>query len=318
MNISAKKLNIYLSVLIAIFAIFNVVAWYPVLQRHLSSTNDTSGPDYYYPDDPDDQTNLPGDGDDMGDVNIDDVEFETIGEHLLQGLRFPSANGNWDIPGNLWQYLNVTVSGMSRDFKMRFAADGIEGTEIGDEIPGLRWSRLVPATEVQASFRTLFGPDVAYTDGNVGDGIVCAHISEYRPQDQAYVLFTECGGDSPFWWHNETQFIRAEQSGNEIHAYFYVQPYITVDCLNTTGFCFDNRNTDDLFLFKRAHELQFEAPLTGFTRQLRGGFINGTNADESARRIIRHMMKDGEVDVYRFTFRRQSDGNFYFSSGQWV
>ena len=39
--------------------------------------------------------------------------------------------------------------------------------------------------------------------------------------------------------------------------------------------------------------------------------------DSNYESIIEQMMDKGEVDTYKWTFKKQSDGKYYFYSGAW-
>jgi hypothetical protein len=331
---STNKLNVYLIILIVLVALIDVSLPYTLKYRgpdnagrHSTPPTDNSGWNNGGKDD------LPSqDGDDSNGGNepdnnpaecdADDVELSKItpptinnplsaDNPLIKDLKYPQATetGQYGVD-NLWLYRDVSIGEISRKEKMLYAADGLKGTDAPEGDP----RTFIPASSVHAAYKALFGPDVEYTDGNLdGDpyGFTCDFISKYLADRQVYESHWGCGGGTPYILGNETRFYGAEQAGDEIYTYFYVQPYVYY-----TGMVEGHSDTNVYYLYNKQDDFNptysDDSPPTCYTKQIK------KDSKEAALNEIRTMMDDGYVDIYRFTFKKQSDGRYYFASGRWV
>jgi len=218
----------------------------------------------------------------------------SINSALVKNLVYPSANQGAE-GREMWSYRDIDLDNYGRDFMMISATYVIKG----------RWS----AIEVEKSFRKIFGPDVEYRNGDFDSGDPCgltsydASSSVYWEEEQA------CGGQEAWDWHNEVRLYKAKQGEDEIYTYFYVQPFLWPNFAN-----------DD-----------FSAPLVClYNREVdkyssNGFFDEKSNPKNCVKNVvqdklkvtIKTMMDKGEVDTYKFTFKKQSDGKYYFYSGAW-
>jgi hypothetical protein len=243
---------------------------------------------------------------DDDDNEKDEVIILDINSSIVKNLLYP-INKYW--LGPEWTYQDVNIPSLGRT-NMMLSAFANMNSENYDEYVEAIAGVYVPASEVEASFRQIFGPDADYSDGDVklpGGHFGCGTIGEFDATKKAYIVLWGCGGDAPFVWQNETKLYKAEQRGDEMHVYFYVQPF---------GIIWDELGKQTYFLYDRELADNFYDTITldnGITSYIAKNYTKRVNS----RSEIEAIVNSGQTDTYKFTFRKQSDGKFYFYSGKW-
>lgn len=220
-----------------------------------------------------------------------------INDSLIKNLRYPKATGKSGCR-NYWEYKDITLESIDRDSKMLFSASGIMSTLVPEKSD----IYYIEAKEIKNNFYYLFGPDTPYVDKSLTSSY-CCFIGEYSIEENNYILNCSCSEATNLWWDNEIKLYKAEQKGDEIYTYFYVQPYL------------ENLDEDgNYFLFQR----QLDGKTTNQADDISSleGFIKKVTKKNSSNEIGL-MMANGEVSTYKFVFKKQSDGNYYFYSGEW-
>jgi hypothetical protein len=290
-NLKPKSINLLLAILIIPIALLDGFLTYTLLSRKPASDNQ-----------PVEQTNTPNqEENDPADNTLN------INDPLIYNLKYPSIGIT---PGydDLYEYTDITVDKMSRTTKMLFASAGLNNDTVTYD-PNNTGRYSIPASAVRTAYQALFGPDATYSDGTLTDipDSSCVAIRDYDAVNQVYRSW-DCGGGSDFNFSNEKRFIKAEQAGDKLYTYFYVQPYIHDYYASIPN------NNDTVWLFRRQSESGLTpisgAPTKNFFRKIVG-------SESAAMYVIRTMMGNGEVDTYKFTFTKQSDGKYYYTSGNW-
>ncbi len=235
-----------------------------------------------------------------------DNEKEEVNEISLSDSLVTSLTYPMDIIDNLgykdrWFYKNVTINSLDRETMMRNAAIGL--TEVYRTDREIHYS----AIQIKNNFIKIFGPDVNYSDGDLSGGK--CNITKYDSEKNVYIAYSGCGGamDGSFIDSVSKQY-KAEQDGDYIYVYEYVQSvFITRKDKNDFG------SQMVVYLLGKGATIS-EVLNSNYESKYE---ILG-NADEANyESIIEQMMNKGEVDTYKWTFKKQSDGKYYFYSGAW-
>jgi len=231
----------------------------------------------------------------------DEYEELDIDSSLVKNLVYPNATDIEATSSEFKNYKDITVIN-GRDFMM--ASAGLISNRIdydyfidGETIP----RPAVLEIELEKNFKKMFGPDTTYYNGKLDNEIfICEIIRTYDAINQLYPINSECGSTS-YGWGNETRLYKAEQAEEEIYTYFYVQPYFVP---------FEEKYDNYIFLFRRQFTVDYSKGVTptSYTKII---------DEDTAKATIQTMMDNGEVNTYKFTFKKQSDGKYYFYSGYW-
>ncbi|MCL1839889.1 hypothetical protein FWF89_02750 [Candidatus Saccharibacteria bacterium] len=231
-----------------------------------------------------------------------------INSSTVSSLIYPAGNYHNGLAIS-WNYKSVSVKTMGRRFMMESAAriDGLmeKSYESANEY-GTGY--YVSAMELEKNFKKVFGPDTEYKNGDVVAGDSCFGLSGYVSSKNAYFVPTACGGDRSWRWYNQTRLYKAEQKGDEVYTYFYVQPYINDYCA-PDDYLYKREKDNDKDYLGEANSANNWCPAPkNYLKKIASDKVEST---------INAMMDRAEVDTYKFTFKKQSDGKYYFYSGVW-
>jgi len=233
------------------------------------------------------------------DVSTNNVKELGINDPLISSLKYPIDIylGIGYADGVKWTYKNISINEMTRENMMHAAAQDVKPISVDE----YETTAIYSATDIQDNYKKIFGPDTEYINGDIEGKIVngdeikeCAQIYEYDNKSKTYIAELGCGGDSFGYRDILTKTYKAEQKGDDIYVYSYVQSVLVgpedpyADNMETVAYLLDYNNNKT-------------------TK------INPDNY----KNIIYSMMNKGEVGTYKWTFKKQSDGKYYFYSGSW-
>jgi len=241
-----------------------------------NSNNETKNP----------KKNNPTEEQENDDNNIQPIDLD-INSSLVRNLVYPKANSYGYAGNGEWNWIDTDLKTLGRALMMESAAMDIH-RDNGDN------TYFVLAEELKDNFIKMFGPDTEYTDGKIKEW-ACLSLSTYDEIKKEYFIDGRCGGldVKPQY---EIRLYNANQVDDEIHIYYYVQPY------------FNNPNDEQVYLYDRIDSFDFD---------WNNGKNSGYDKIIESENEIQTMMDKGEVDTYKFTFKKQSDGNYYFYNGEW-
>lgn len=232
-------------------------------------------------------------------INNTEIKSLSITDPVVINLKYPEVNTFGGPSGTpRFVYKTMTLDSLERDYKMLSASKNIEGIDDGHE------SYTLDGNEIKSNYKAIFGPDTAYQDGVLEKSGCCSIIS-YDLSTNQYVRSCACGGGGPEF-KNQIRLHKAELQGEDIYTYFYVQPFVDESDEEAKG----------TYLYKReiTNFINYESEATFFEYVEYSKKIALDNRENE----INSMMDKGEVDTYKFTFKKQSDGNYYFFSGDWL
>ena len=226
--------------------------------------------------------------------NNGDIKELELNSFLVNSLIYPKSRTGLGMLGykDSWDYKNETIDTLGRSNMMFNAADDVHYSTDDNN------NHIYSAALIKNNFIKIYGPDVNYYDGDIEGSIKACKISKYDSESNVYIAYSGCGGATGGRFKDSvSKKYKAEQDGDYIYVYEYVQSVY-----------YRHENNDDwtspfvVYLLDRDYKE---------TTILEG-------ADESNyESMIEQMMDRGEVDTYKWTFKKQSDGKYYFYSGAW-
>lgn len=197
-----------------------------------------------------------------------------------------------------WFYDEFTVEDLKRSTLMHIAAtrffEDHESLRSGEHNNTSVW--WISANELESNFRRIFGPDIPFQNSNINSSdIHCFELDVFVSTENAYPFNSRCGRASikPFVIK---ELVKATEQGDYRHTYFNVL-----------------RWADDATIVNLDEDNGIFGPL--------GIYIVDKNGDITSKQSeaeVRLAFNNGTHDLYRFTFKKQSDGKFYIHSGNWV
>ncbi len=234
------------------------------------------------------------------------VEVLEIDSDLVTGLVYPIYN--FDIDGDDylyrpdWIYKDITLADLSRDDMMFSAAHYARFIE--DETGNYGADSYVYlASDIKKSFAEIFGPDTVYTDGSLLT-TVCGLINYFEETENVYIAMYSCGETLyQTEFDNEILLYKAEKEGDYIYTYWYVQPYL-----------FESEGGNYYFFDKYIAYDDFEKDSND--NIIIAGYKDKSITEEEMNSKFAELVENGEAATYKYTFKKQSDGNYYFYSGE--
>ena len=232
-------------------------------------------------------------GNDIEDVthkenNEQSLKEIDINSDLVKNLIYPMNSMGTE--GYEWSYQNETFDTLGRLHRMQDAAYRISP----DEEDLNKNQVFYKAENVKESYKKIYGPDSSYTDGDLKDSLnTCFVISNYDSTLKMYIEETGCGFDSLKSVKRVSKKYKAEQNNDYLYVYEYIQSVVVrPESLD---------NIEKTVVYLLDHDDQE-------TKQIDYKDYENTIYD---------MINKDEVDTYKWVFKKQSDGNYYFYSGTW-
>lgn len=217
----------------------------------------------------------------------------SINDKLITSLKYPMDNFDYIVYKERWDYKNITVNDLSRD-SMMLNASYISQPIIRDK--GEEESIVYLASSIESSFKSVYGPDINYYNGDLNE-FYCGDrkIYKYKESNDTYVGDINCGGDSLDNIDRISKTYKALKDDSNIYVYQYVRSILI-----------EPKDENDLDKGSIVYLLDHNDNKTTTTFEVK-----------NYKNEIYKMMDEGKVDTYKWTFKKQSDGNYYFYSGAW-
>lgn len=232
---------------------------------------------------------------DLDDDNqkIEKVKEISVNSDIVTQLVYPQNDTGlgkiYNSGAQYWDYKDITIDTLGRTVMMQNAARVINPDK---SIP--QDADYYSASKIKASFQKIYGPDANYADGKLDSNSTCSFISDYDSSTKMYIAYAGCGADTIGYTVQNAKIYKAEQDEEYLYVYEYVQSYLVIP-----------EDLDDYDSAEKAYLLN----------------KNGEKAKEinyvNREKIVNEMIADGEASTYKWTFKKQSDGNYYFYSGKW-
>lgn len=221
----------------------------------------------------------------------------SLSDPIITSLVYPTdASVRSAAIKSTWSYKNINVSQISRADMMFDAATYVKytSTEKNNE-----YFNVYSASEIEKNFKKIYGPDTTYSNANIVSDESCV-ITDYNEKDNTYTASSGCGGDSCDFKDVVSKIYKAEKDPNE--EYIYVYSYTQ----KVEGKCDSNFETIETYLVDK-NDTKTKTLYTEDAGQY----------SEKYKSTINEMIDNKEVETYKWTFKKQSDGKYYFYSGEW-
>ena len=229
-------------------------------------------------------------------VISNEIKEVDLSSSLVTSLKYPKFDNTSIFLDGERAYKNVNFVDMTRDELMLLASYETKELEFGDEelknYPDycLDGCGVYSADSIESNFKRLFGPDVDYHNGNLSK-FGCGEIGDYDKEKKLYFASYACGGDTDGIIAYINKPYKAEQRGDYLYVYEYIQIIKIVSDYETDEVYVYLTNKDDKTLAKTTLPIDY----------------NG----------LHKLMDKVQLETYKWTFKKQSDGNYYFYSGAW-
>lgn len=170
------------------------------------------------------------------------------------------------------------------------SCNGIEGVDYIVKDEGM-YNISTSTENIKQSFLALYGPEM---NGHYYDKTIpfnCSVPSYYDSKSNKYWSNDGCGGYETFTYG--AKLLKAVHKDDFIYVYVasYAYEY-------ETGKIFDS------YYISEKHDTKTQVPLAT---------INESQIDST----VDNLIKENKFKIYKFTFKKQSDGKYYVYSGEW-
>ena len=218
----------------------------------------------------------------------------SLSDPIITSLVYPTDRSAEFI--STWSYKNINVSQISRDDMMFDAATYVKYTSTEKNNEDFN---VYSASEIEKNFKKIYGPDTAYSNANIVSYVGCISAN-YNEKDNTYIASSRCGTESCGFKDVVSKIYKAEKDPNE--EYIYVYSYAQ----KVEGKCDSNFETIETYLVDK-NDTKTKTLYTEDAGQY----------SEKYKSTINEMIDNKEVETYKWTFKKQSDGKYYFYSGEW-
>lgn len=182
---------------------------------------------------------------------------------------------------------------------------------------------------VKNDLKKTFGPDFNYIldkDMDLGS-TYCGYLRYYDFDSKAFYGVNACGGAGTFLVNPVLKTYKAELDGDYLYVYDYALINFIQAKYSNEIFDLITRSLlfDDFDAFKNYYDASLNGTETmdGVIKEnkfyLNGNTINDliTNAQEAAQEYLEELINSNKAKTYIWTFKKQSDGKYYYYSSNW-
>ena len=229
-------------------------------------------------------------------------------KELLKELVFPISyvNGKSNTASD-FILKNFNVSQMSRKEKMDLIASNNNfyepvkfSTDSGEK--GYKeYDGYITEENFLKAYKNLYGVDVEYTSGNfLDDSEMGCYPSDYDKSGKKYWYnLYSCGGDSDLDYYS---LVTKVEKNNDL-----INVYLTTALIN------DDMNSNKIEVYNYLNYKDYNTMQNSLTAKNR----LSTCDDNRCEKELNQLVKEEKLSVYKFTFKKQSDGRYYLYSGEW-
>lgn len=154
----------------------------------------------------------------------------------------------------------------------------------------------IPASKIKEYFLKIFGPDTEYKDEDVGDDM-CFSLGSYDEKEKIYYVATACG-------FLNFDFMEAREYDRKINGdYIYVYNYAVITSYD---------GEEGYYIYKDYASFKKDIDIT--PKNYKYHIENDDEEETKLNKKFDEMIKNKEVATYKYTFKKQSDGKYYFES----
>ena len=243
----------------------------------------------------------------------------------IKKLTFPFKIGDYIGPGLEIVPFDFNVSEMNRNQKMTIVANltkynyyDIYDVEKMYLINGEPYNTYIEQSDMKSMYDKIFGVDNSdYNDDTIQlvyRGMDCPSVPNlYDKSTNRYWSYSACGQEREYDFY--TKIYKAEQNNDEI--YVYIKTFVRYYDLD--NFTYKYYNYSDLNPTNDGYKTPIDDNGLSINKQIYE--INNVNEINDIEKIISEsenkILSEYDLDTYKFTFKKQSDGNYYVYSEEW-
>lgn len=226
-----------------------------------------------------------------------------INSELVQNLVYPTVKSNISGVKQGFVLADVSINDYSRDDKMMIAQSypKVLDGDMDGVCPDNSNAACIyySASDIKDNYLKMFGPDDNYTDGDV-KGCGCGCIGKYYKDENKYEEKQfGCGGAFETTSY-ENKIYKAEVV--EDYLYVYSNSIIT----------YYNAQLGKLYIF--TSDNSYNSYITSGDDSKVEYIINNESETQSK---LEELINSGKANTYIWTFKKQSDGKYYYYSSKW-
>ncbi len=158
--------------------------------------------------------------------------------------------------------------------------------------------------KIISKYNSMYGPDdKSYKSGYVKDG-TCYMPHYYDSETKKYYGFKNCGGVHPII-DSVRKTYRVIMKGE----YLYIYDYAMI--------LWEHVDFANLVLFKDYSDYE-EANSLNFEESAINNLVFKVKTKDEAQQKLEEQIKNNQANTYVWTFKRQSDGKYYYDSSKWL
>lgn len=220
-----------------------------------------------------------------------------LDSQVIKDLIYPIGLEVSIFQKNHWDYRDFKLSDFNTNYKMHHAISTLnqEQKDSYDKHS---------STSVRNTYRQIFGPDAEYNDADVED-YTCG-TWEYDSKSEQYTFNGGCGVEG--WipaYDSVYKVYKADSNGDYLYVYH--------------DYLFTLKDFNDIYyFFNKYPELEKNYETFGYEED--EDFEFKTHFEISKGKDLTNefakLIKENKTNKYKFTFKKQSDGKYYFESGE--
>lgn len=219
-------------------------------------------------------------------------------EDILPTLTIPSFYDTLlDTRGLFYDLDSINVESMSNAMRLSLVVNQLHDKEYDrDNVNGTTKLR---GSDVREYYQKLYG-NIEYIPETFlfFESEECKRVYEYHKEEDYYIRnFPACGGNTgPFAWRIYIQKDKETKVGDTVYIDYYVASYKQV-------------------LEEQLTEAWTAEPIEIYDRIFEEKVYMGKEINDS---VINELVKQNQISKYRVTYKKQSDGKYYFQSSEWI
>ena len=148
----------------------------------------------------------------------------------------------------------------------------------------------------------IFGPDTKYSPSNL-EMTYCGYSTNYDADTKAYYAVMACGAAGAILFKSILKTYKAELKND----YLYVYDYALINYINSS---YDEGTISLLFDSYDAYQKYENTKSTESA-------IASVASEKEAQSKLEELINSGKANTYIWTFKKQSDGKYYYYSSKW-
>ena len=235
-----------------------------------------------------------------------EVKTLDLESDLVKGLVKPTTNIFYKMEQGekdelSWDYYDFNVSDLHSDLKKMSAISISEWERLED------YTYVITEEKIKENYQKMFGPADPYIEGPFRNGLYLPRRLIYREEKKVFeVIMSENATADYKYWTIEMPF-KAEMKDDEISVYYHYL-YVLEDTKKTAYY--NKFPTPGVDFAAEGIEIGEFTPIKDKVVYVK------TDLLISNEEVIEKLAKEDKTSEYKYTYKKQADGNYYFLTGK--